>query len=247
MLIRQAFALGGRRILHTSSASCSSSQDHYQVLGLRPGASAKEIKGAYYKLSKKHHPDTNPDNKEEASRLFHQVAMAYEVLSSDEKRKLYDMTRIRTSNVSDVYEGRPMPRRSATKQYTDVDIDYKNFEQFQRNTRRRPQYHSHFDMPNEFYSELGGKRQIFKSEYEEDPEKTGSMYKDSRAAQREQEELRREFEREQERLQKKYPIPTFEQLMREKRDKERKESAQHIAAFFAAAFVIACTTFFASR
>ncbi|PIO54453.1 hypothetical protein TELCIR_24185, partial [Teladorsagia circumcincta] len=53
-----------------------------------------------------------------------------------------------------------------TKSYTDMDIDYKSFEHFQRLNRQRKQYHSHFDMPEEFYAEFGGKRREFKSTYE---------------------------------------------------------------------------------
>lgn len=61
---------------------------------------------------------------------------------------------------------------SREKQYTDIDIDYKTFEQFQRNTRRRRQFHSHFEMPDEFSAEFGGKRsRVFKSEYEEATDK----------------------------------------------------------------------------
>ncbi|RCN38936.1 DnaJ domain protein [Ancylostoma caninum] len=74
-----------------------SNVDHYAVLGLKPGATLKEIKSAYYKLSKQYHPDRNRDNKEEAAAKFHQVSLAYEVLGSDEKRRAYDLTRIRTS------------------------------------------------------------------------------------------------------------------------------------------------------
>uniref|UniRef100_A0A8R1EQZ5 J domain-containing protein n=1 Tax=Caenorhabditis japonica TaxID=281687 RepID=A0A8R1EQZ5_CAEJA len=154
------------------SIPCSSQQDHYKVLGLAQSASQKDIKSAYYALSKRHHPDTNPTDKEEAAKKFHQVAMAYEILGSEDKRKAYDMTRIRSSPMptssSHPMSNRYRQRSSSQKQYTDVDIDYKDFEHFQRSTRRRPQYHSHFEMPNEFYAEFGGfKKRVFKSEYEQ--------------------------------------------------------------------------------
>uniref|UniRef100_A0A8R1ILF8 J domain-containing protein n=2 Tax=Caenorhabditis japonica TaxID=281687 RepID=A0A8R1ILF8_CAEJA len=55
------------------SIPCSSQQDHYKVLGLAQSATQKDIKSAYYALSKRHHPDTNPTDKEEAAKKFHQV------------------------------------------------------------------------------------------------------------------------------------------------------------------------------
>ncbi len=61
----------------------------YEVLGVKKDADAKTIKSAYRKLAKKYHPDTNPDNKE-AERKFKEVSEAYEILSDEKKRKLYD-------------------------------------------------------------------------------------------------------------------------------------------------------------
>ena len=43
-------------------------------------------------MALKWHPDKNPENKEEAERKFKEVAEAYEVLSNDEKRDIYDNT-----------------------------------------------------------------------------------------------------------------------------------------------------------
>ncbi|CAO4369879.1 unnamed protein product [Caenorhabditis nigoni] len=242
-------AVGNQRRSLFGSLPCSSQQDHYKVLGLAQSATQKEIKSAYYKLSKQHHPDTNPENKEDAAKKFHQVAMAYEVLNSEDKRKAYDMTRITTSPMpGDASFSNRYRRRSATKQYTDIDIDYKDFEHFQRSTRRRPQYHSHFDMPNEFYAEFGGfKKRVFKSEYEAAQEKHDSMYKDGRAAQREMEELRRQVEREQAAQQARYPIPTFEQMMREKRAKEANEAKQYMAGMFVTAIVAGFLTVLLTR
>lgn len=63
--------------------------DYYKVLGLDKSASEADIKKAYRKLARKHHPDLNPDDKE-AQRKFQQVNEANEVLSDSEKRKKYD-------------------------------------------------------------------------------------------------------------------------------------------------------------
>ncbi|MCF3108940.1 J domain-containing protein [Niabella sp. CC-SYL272] len=63
--------------------------DYYKILGVARDASAEDIKKAYRKLARKHHPDLNPDDKE-AVKLFQQINEAHEVLSDPEKRKKYD-------------------------------------------------------------------------------------------------------------------------------------------------------------
>ncbi|HVW59570.1 MAG TPA: J domain-containing protein [Puia sp.] len=63
--------------------------DYYKILGVPKNASAEEIKTAYRKLARKHHPDLNP-NDPQAVKLFQQINEANEVLSDPEKRKKYD-------------------------------------------------------------------------------------------------------------------------------------------------------------
>jgi len=63
--------------------------DYYQLLGLDKNASAEDVKKAYRKLARKHHPDLNPNDKE-AHKKFQQINEAHEVLSDPEKRKKYD-------------------------------------------------------------------------------------------------------------------------------------------------------------
>ncbi|TMB98827.1 MAG: hypothetical protein E6J42_05025 [Chloroflexi bacterium] len=62
---------------------------YYDILGLKPGASDKEIKSAYRKLARKHHPDVNPGDKG-AEQRFKDINRAYEVLSDSKKRAKYD-------------------------------------------------------------------------------------------------------------------------------------------------------------
>ena len=64
-------------------------KDYYQILGLSRDASEKEIKQAYRRLARKHHPDLNPGDKSAEAR-FKEINAAYEVLSNPEKRKKYD-------------------------------------------------------------------------------------------------------------------------------------------------------------
>ncbi len=63
--------------------------DYYAVLGVPRGAGVDEIKKAYRKLARKHHPDVNAGNKRSEER-FKEISAAFDVLSDPEKKKLYD-------------------------------------------------------------------------------------------------------------------------------------------------------------
>ena len=63
--------------------------DYYKVLGVSKDASAAEIKKAYRKLAVKYHPDKNPDDTS-AQDKFKGISEAYETLSDDKKRQIYD-------------------------------------------------------------------------------------------------------------------------------------------------------------
>lgn len=64
-------------------------KDYYDLLGVSKGASADEIKKSYRKMAVKYHPDKNPGDKT-AEEKFKEVSEAYEVLSDDKKRQMYD-------------------------------------------------------------------------------------------------------------------------------------------------------------
>ena len=64
-------------------------RDYYEVLGVDKSASIDDIKKAYRKLAIKYHPDKNPGDKT-AEEKFREATEAYEVLSDEKKRPLYD-------------------------------------------------------------------------------------------------------------------------------------------------------------
>ncbi|MBT5755269.1 MAG: J domain-containing protein [Acidimicrobiaceae bacterium] len=68
--------------------------DYYEVLGVAPDATSKQIKSAHRKLARTAHPDANPDDPT-ADQRFSDIAKAYEVLSEPEQRSEYDEIRSR--------------------------------------------------------------------------------------------------------------------------------------------------------
>src|SRR6266478_6416865 len=67
-------------------------QTPYEVLGVKPDASADDIRKAYRKLAKQFHPDLNP-GKPEAEARFKAVSAAYDLVSDPDKRARRDRTR----------------------------------------------------------------------------------------------------------------------------------------------------------
>jgi len=65
-------------------------KDLYNTLGISRSSSQDEIKKAYKKMAIKWHPDKNPDNVEEATNKFKEITEAYEILSDDKKKQIYD-------------------------------------------------------------------------------------------------------------------------------------------------------------
>src|SRR5260370_38037849 len=92
---------------HKRSAEESSpmaSDDAYAILGVKREASQEEIRRAYRKLAKQHHPDLNPGKKEAEAR-FKTISAAYDLLSRPEKRARFDR--------SDIAAGGAEPHRRA--------------------------------------------------------------------------------------------------------------------------------------
>eukprot|EP00095_Tigriopus_kingsejongensis_P012726 maker-scaffold43_size480169-snap-gene-2.22 protein:Tk12726 transcript:maker-scaffold43_size480169-snap-gene-2.22-mRNA-1 annotation:"dnaj homolog subfamily b member 6 isoform x2" len=64
--------------------------EYYEILEVTRNASSGDIKKAYRRLALKWHPDKNPDTQDEATVKFKEISEAYEVLSDDKKRNIYD-------------------------------------------------------------------------------------------------------------------------------------------------------------
>lgn len=93
---KKAFYLFHRRTLcriptlKRSLATATRRKNLYTVLGVSPSSTEKEIKDAYFSLSKKFHPDMNPKD-DDAAQKFLEVGEAYEVLSSPDAKRSYDL------------------------------------------------------------------------------------------------------------------------------------------------------------
>ena len=87
--------------------------DPYSVLGVSRTASEEEIRKAFRKLAKKHHPDLNPGDKA-AEAKFKEISQANDILSDKEKRRRFDAGEIDAS-------GAERPPRNFYRSYADGD------------------------------------------------------------------------------------------------------------------------------
>ena len=77
------------QVLWIMEKTMANKRDYYEVLGVDKGADKDTIKKAYRKVAMKYHPDRNPGDKE-AEEKFKEATEAYEVLSDDQKKSVYD-------------------------------------------------------------------------------------------------------------------------------------------------------------
>src|SRR6202158_1220598 len=76
----------------------TANKDYYATLGVKKNASAEDIRKAFKKLARKHHPDVNPGDKS-AEEKFKNLSEANEVLSDPKKRKIYDQLGFYSDNI----------------------------------------------------------------------------------------------------------------------------------------------------
>lgn len=101
--------------------------DYYHILGLEKSASTDDVKKAYRKLARRHHPDLNPTDKT-AQKKFQEINEANEVLSDPVKRKKYDQYGKEWKH-ADAFEKENKARRNASQtdrnqSYNDSNEDY---------------------------------------------------------------------------------------------------------------------------
>ena len=79
------------RAAHDKMWTVANGKDYYNILGVSKNASADDIKKAYRKLAREHHPDmVDESDKAQAEKRFKEINEAYQVLSDPQKKKMYD-------------------------------------------------------------------------------------------------------------------------------------------------------------
>ena len=95
--------------------------DYYEILGVGRDAELTDIRRAFRKLAREHHPDLNPDDSD-AEAKFKRINEAYEVLSSAESRRKYDAHGDDWRRADEIEEQRRQRRRTTPR--TDYDYDF---------------------------------------------------------------------------------------------------------------------------
>ena len=113
-------------------------KDYYATLGVSRDAKPEEIRKAYRRLARKYHPDVNPGNKASEEK-FKQISEAYEILSDDKKRQIYDQYGFYSNNIP---PGGPGPGASTGAGgpgpgFDFSGFDFSNFENADAETDRR--------------------------------------------------------------------------------------------------------------
>jgi molecular chaperone DnaJ len=135
-------------------------KDYYAILGVDRKAKPEEIRKAYRHLARKYHPDLNPGNKA-AEEKFKEISEAYEILSDEKKRQIYDQYGFYADNIPPGYQPGPSPGAGTPGGFDFSGFDFMNMGE--EPADRRSGFASSFrDLFSSFFSRVG--------ESEEEPE-----------------------------------------------------------------------------
>ncbi|CAD8114209.1 unnamed protein product [Paramecium sonneborni] len=148
----------------------------YKVLGINKGASIQEIKSAYYKLAQLYHPDKN--NAKDAAKMFTQVNNAYEILSDENKKRMYDTCGVQDDNSNeqdfeDELRGNANGYQQKAKRKQSKGKYYSKFHQ--------AEYETIFNEFDQFFQQKHGKKKAYYAKKKGDDIKLGLKlsFKDS--------------------------------------------------------------------
>ncbi len=101
-------------------------KDYYKALGVERNAKPEQIRKAYRRLARKYHPDVNPGNKA-AEEKFKDIQEAYEVLSDEKKRQIYDQYGFYSDNIPQGGPGAPQSAGPGGAGFDFSGFDFSDF------------------------------------------------------------------------------------------------------------------------
>lgn len=101
-------------------------KDYYAILGVGRQAKPEQIRKAYRRLARKHHPDVNPGNKA-AEEKFKDIQEAYEVLSDERKRRIYNQFGFYSDNIPPGGYGAGSPAEAGSPGFDFSGFDFSDF------------------------------------------------------------------------------------------------------------------------
>ena len=102
-------------------------KDYYGTLGVERSSKPEQIRKAYRRLARKHHPDLNPGNKS-AEEKFKQIQEAYEVLSDEKKRQIYDQYGFYSDNLPPGGYGATPPTSAGAPGFDFSGFDFSDYD-----------------------------------------------------------------------------------------------------------------------
>jgi molecular chaperone DnaJ len=132
-------------------------KDYYAILGVSRSAKPEDIRRAYRHLARKHHPDVNPGNKA-AEERFKEISEAYEILSDDKKRKIYDQYGFYADNLPPGGYGATAPPGPGAPEVDFSGFDFADFETPDREAEKRGGFSGSFrDLFSQIFSRGGAR------------------------------------------------------------------------------------------